>query len=112
MHNPFSTYLDTQIMHNPGLCKMSVTNPTIVRDDQVFGHVLLLLAFALPLLFCLSLQKANTAIIVASTNRPAYARKNLQLVQVNTIRMLSSLIEYDAVVLMVVCDPRHLSFVP
>jgi hypothetical protein len=26
MHNPFSTYSDTQIMHNPGLCKMSVTD--------------------------------------------------------------------------------------
>ncbi len=37
--------------------------------------------------------------------------KNLQLVQVNTIRMLSSLIEYDAVLVMVVCDPHHLSFV-
>jgi hypothetical protein len=26
MHNPFSTYLDTHIMHNPGLCKMCVTD--------------------------------------------------------------------------------------
>ena len=26
MHNPFSTYSDTQIMHNPGLCKMCATD--------------------------------------------------------------------------------------
>ncbi len=61
--------------------------------------------------FFLSLRQANKAIIVASTKRPAYARKNLQLFQVNTIGMLSSLINYDAVLVMVVCDPRHLSFV-
>jgi hypothetical protein len=61
--------------------------------------------------FCLNLQQANKAIIVASTKRQAYTRKNLQLVQVNPIRMLSSLIEYDAVSVMVVCDLHHLSFV-
>jgi hypothetical protein len=44
--------------------------------------------------FSSSLQQANKAIIVASTKRPAYAHKNLQLVQLNTIRMLSSLIKY------------------
>ena len=26
MHNPFSTYSDTRIMHNPGLCKMCATD--------------------------------------------------------------------------------------
>jgi hypothetical protein len=78
---------------------------------RLFGHDLLLLAFALPLLFCSSLQQANKAIIVAATKRSAYTRKNLQLVQVNTIRMLSSLIEYNAVLVMVVCDPHHMSFV-
>ncbi len=26
MHNPFSTYSDTHIMHNPGLCKMCATD--------------------------------------------------------------------------------------
>jgi hypothetical protein len=72
---------------------------------------LLLSAFALPLLFCSSLRQANKAIIVALTKRPAYARKNLQLVKVNTIRMLSSLIDYDAVLVMVVCNLRHLLFV-
>jgi hypothetical protein len=45
---------------------------------RLFGHDLLLLAFALPLPFCSSLQQANKAIIVASTKRPAYARKILQ----------------------------------
>ncbi len=61
--------------------------------------------------FWSSLQQAIKAIIVASTKRPVYARKNLQLVQVNTIRMLSSLIKYNAALVMVVCNPRHLSFV-
>jgi hypothetical protein len=42
---------------------------------RLFGHDLLLLAFALPLPFSLSLQQANKAIIVALTKRPAYARK-------------------------------------
>ncbi len=78
---------------------------------RLFGHDLLLLAFAPPLPLCSSLQQANKSIIVASTKRPAYARKNLQLVQVNTIRMLSSLINYDAVLVMVVCNLHHLSFV-
>jgi hypothetical protein len=45
---------------------------------RLFGNDLLLSAFALPLPFCSSLQQANKAIIVASTKRPAYARKNLQ----------------------------------
>ncbi len=78
---------------------------------RIFGHDLLLLAFAPPLPFCSSLQQANNAIIVALTKRPAYTHKNLQLVQVNTIKMLSSLINYNAALVMVVCDPRHLSFV-
>jgi hypothetical protein len=78
---------------------------------RLFGHDLLLSAFAPPLLFCLSLQQANKASIKASTKRPAYARKNLQLVQVNTVRMLSSLIKYNAVLVMGVCNLRHLSFV-
>jgi hypothetical protein len=60
--------------------------------DKLFGHDLLLLAFAPPLPFCSSLQQANKAIIVASTKNPAYTRKNFQLVQVNAIRMLYSLI--------------------
>jgi hypothetical protein len=78
---------------------------------RLFGHDLLLLAFAPPLPFCLSHRQANKAIIVASTKGPAYARKNLQLIQVNTIKMLSSLIKYDAVSVTVVCNPHHLSFV-
>ncbi len=49
--------------------------------------------------------------IVALTKRPAYACKNLQLFQVNRIRILSSLIKYDDVLVMDVWDPRHLSFV-
>ncbi len=55
-----------------------VLDPTVVRDDQAFGHDLLLLAFAPPLPFCLSHQQANKAIIIASTKGPAYAHKNLQ----------------------------------
>jgi hypothetical protein len=78
---------------------------------SLFGHDLLLMAFAPSLPFCSSLQQANKAIIIASTKRPAYTRKNLQLDQVNTIRILSSLINYNAVLVMVVCNPRHLSFV-
>ncbi len=61
--------------------------------------------------FGLSHRQANKAIIIASTTRPVYTCKNLQLVQVNTIRMLSSLIKYDAVLKTVVCDLRHLLFV-
>ncbi len=45
---------------------------------RLFGHDLLLSAFAPPSPFCSSLQQANKAIIVASTKRPAYTRKNLQ----------------------------------
>jgi hypothetical protein len=78
---------------------------------MLFGHGLLLLVFASTLPFCLSLQQANKAIMIASTKRSAYACKNLQQVQVNTIRVLSSLIEYGAVLVMVVRDPHHLSFV-
>jgi hypothetical protein len=78
---------------------------------RLFGHDVLLLAFAPPLPFCSSLQQANKAIIIASTKRPAYARKNLQLVQANTIRMLFSLIEYNAVLVMDVCNLHHFSFV-
>jgi hypothetical protein len=79
---------------------------------RLFGHDLLLSAFAPPLPFLSSLQQANKAIIVALTKRPAYACKNLQLVKVNNIRMLSSLIKYNAALVMAVCNPRHLSFVP
>jgi hypothetical protein len=89
-----------------------VLDPNVVRDNQAFWPCLLLLVFAQPSPFCLSLQQANKAIIVALTKRPAYACKNLQQVQVYTIRMLSSLIEYNAALMMVVYNPRHLSFVP
>ncbi len=86
-------------------------DPTVVRDDQAFPPWFVVVGVAPSLPFCSSLQQANKAIIVASTKRPAYARKNLQLVQVKSIRMLSSLIEYNAVSMMVVCNLRHLSFV-
>jgi hypothetical protein len=77
---------------------------------RLVGHELLLLVFAPPLPFCSSLQQANKAIIIALTKRPVYTPKNLQLVQVNPIRMLSSLIKYDAVLVTVVCNLHHLSF--
>ncbi len=36
MHNPFSAYSDTQIMHNPGLCKIRATYPLLC--GQVCRH--------------------------------------------------------------------------
>jgi hypothetical protein len=70
-----------------------VLDPTVVRDDQAFRPWFVVVSVSPSLPFCSSLQQANKAIIVASTKRPAYACKNLQVVQVNPIRMLSSLIK-------------------
>ncbi len=39
MHNPFSTYLDTHIMHNPGLCKMCATDLMNVVLVAAASHV-------------------------------------------------------------------------
>ncbi len=52
-----------------------VLDPTVVRDDQAFWPWFVVVDVSPSLPFCLSLQQANKAIIVASTKRPAYARK-------------------------------------
>jgi hypothetical protein len=39
MHNPFSTYSDTRIMHNPGLCKMCVTDSTECSRASVLHYL-------------------------------------------------------------------------
>ncbi len=37
MHNPFSTYSDTHIMHNPRLCKMCATDRSPkLQDFHIF----------------------------------------------------------------------------
>jgi hypothetical protein len=82
-----------------------VLDPTNVRDDQAFRPWFVVVGIAPSLLFCSSLRQTNKAIIVASTKRPAYACKNLQVVQVNPMNT-SSLIKHDAVSVMVVWDPR------
>jgi hypothetical protein len=91
--------------------KIIVPDPTVVRDDQAFWPWFFVVNVCSAIAVLISLRQANKAIIVALTKKTAYACKNLHLVQVNTIRMLSSLIKYDAALVMVVCDPRHLSFV-
>ncbi len=63
------------------------------------------------LLFCLSLQQAKEAIIFESTKRPACARKNLQVVQVNSIDgfICSCCTCYWAVgMCILLCEPCHL----
>jgi hypothetical protein len=62
-----------------------VLNPTVVGDDQSPWSLSVVVSIAPSLKFCLSLQQANKAIIVASNKRPAYACKNLQVVQVNSM---------------------------
>ncbi len=69
-----------------------VLDPTVVKDDQAFWPWFVVVGVAPSLLFCSSLRQASKAIIIASTKRPAYARKNLQVVQVNPIRILSTFI--------------------
>jgi hypothetical protein len=55
-----------------------VLDPTGVGDNQSLWPWSVVVGIAPSLPFCLSLQLANKAIIVASTKRPAYTRKNLQ----------------------------------
>jgi hypothetical protein len=62
-----------------------VLDPTVVGDNQSPLLLSVVVSIAPSLLFCLSLQQANTAIIVASTKRPACTPKNLQLVQLNSM---------------------------
>ena len=37
MHNPFSTYSDTHIMHNPGLRKMCATG--LMTPQELLQHL-------------------------------------------------------------------------
>jgi hypothetical protein len=55
-----------------------VLDSTVVGDNQSLWQRSVVVSNPPSLLFCSSLPKANKAIIIALTKRPAYTHKNLQ----------------------------------
>jgi hypothetical protein len=89
-----------------------VLDSTVVRDEQAFWPLLVVVGVCSAIAILFKPPTSKQSYHHSIDQKTSVRTKNLQLAQANYIRMLSSLIEYDAAVLvMVVCNLRHLSFI-